>query len=72
MLCGPEIMMRFAARDLLALGLRPDNLYLSMERNMKCAVGLCGRCQFGPAFVCKDGPVFAYRDVSRLLNVREA
>jgi NAD(P)H-flavin reductase len=42
-----------------------------MERNMKCAIGLCGRCQFGPSFICKDGPVFAYSDVAPLLAIRE-
>jgi NAD(P)H-flavin reductase len=72
MICGPEVMMRYAVDELRQLGLAEEDIYISMERNMKCAVGLCGRCQFGPAFVCKDGPVFAYRDVARLLNVREA
>lgn len=61
--CGPEIMMRFTAAELQKRGVAPDRLYVSMERNMKCAVGLCGHCQFGPRFVCKDGPVFQYSDV---------
>jgi NAD(P)H-flavin reductase len=61
--CGPEIMMRFTAAELQQRGVAPDHLYVSMERNMKCAVGLCGHCQFGPRFVCKDGPVFPYDDV---------
>lgn len=61
--CGPEIMMRFTAAELQKRGVAPDHLYVSMERNMKCAVGLCGHCQFGPRFVCKDGPVFRYDDV---------
>lgn len=61
--CGPEIMMRFTAAELQKRGVAPDHLYVSMERNMKCAVGLCGHCQFGPRFVCKDGPVFQYSDV---------
>ena len=61
--CGPEIMMRFTAAELQKRGVAPDQLYVSMERNMKCAVGLCGHCQFGPRFVCKDGPVFPYSDV---------
>ena len=60
MLCGPEIMMRFVVRDLEAHGLNRDQIYLSMERNMKCAVGFCGHCQYGPHFICKDGPVFRY------------
>ena len=59
--CGPEVMMRFAAADLVHRGVPPELVFLSMERNMKCAVGVCGHCQFGPAFVCKDGPVFRTR-----------
>lgn len=58
MLCGPEVMMRFSVRDLLKLGLAPQDIHVSMERNMKCAVGFCGHCQYGPHFICKDGPVF--------------
>ena len=69
--CGPEVMIRFAVAALQRAGLAADRIYISMERNMKCAVGLCGRCQFGPSFVCKDGPVFAYSDVARFQAVRE-
>jgi NAD(P)H-flavin reductase len=58
-MCGPEVMMRFAARRLGALGLSERRMYLSLERNMRCAVGLCGHCQLGPSFVCKDGPIFS-------------
>lgn len=61
--CGPEIMMRFTAAELQKRGVAPERLYVSMERNMKCAIGMCGHCQFGPRFVCKDGPVFQYSDV---------
>lgn len=71
MVCGPEIMMRFAAAALTQAGLPSDAIYLSMERNMKCAVGFCGHCQFGPAFVCKDGPVFRHDRVRDLLQVEE-
>jgi len=60
MMCGPEMMMRFAVRDLLTRGMAADRIYLSLERNMKCAVGFCGHCQFGPKFICKDGPVLRY------------
>ena len=69
--CGPEIMMRFTAAELQKRGVAPDHLYVSMERNMKCAVGLCGHCQFGPRFVCKDGPVFQYSEVRDWLLMRE-
>lgn len=60
MICGPEVMMRFTAMELLQRGMDPENIYVSMERNMKCGTGLCGHCQFGPTFVCKDGPVFSF------------
>ena len=69
--CGPEVMMRYTIADLQKRGLPPDRIYLSMERNMKCAIGLCGHCQFGPTFVCKDGPVFRYDRIAPLLKVRE-
>lgn len=69
--CGPEVMMRFAARDLNLAGVPAESIHLSLERNMKCAVGLCGRCQLGPVFVCKDGPVFDQRRALELLSVRE-
>jgi NAD(P)H-flavin reductase len=69
--CGPEIMMRFTVVDLLALGVAPENIYISMERNMKCAVGLCGHCQFGPTVVCRDGAVFRYSEIAPFLQIRE-
>ena len=68
MVCGPETMMRFVARELAVKGLRSPDLYLSMERNMKCGVGLCGHCQWGPHFICKDGPVFPYAKIAPLLD----
>ena len=61
MICGPEIMMRYVIREIRGRGVRESNIYLSMERNMKCAVGFCGHCQLGPYFVCKDGPIFTYK-----------
>ncbi len=70
MLCGPEMMMRAAAEGLHALGLPPAAIYLSMERNMKCAIGHCGHCQMGAQFVCRDGPVFRWPEVRALLGVR--
>ncbi len=71
LVCGPEVMMRFTIAGLEQRGLTADRIYLSMERNMKCAIGLCGHCQYGPTFVCKDGPVFRYDRVAPLLRVRE-
>lgn len=69
--CGPEVMLRFVARTLLGRGLAPEQLFVSLERNMRCAVGTCGHCQLGPVFVCRDGPVFAWSEVSDLVEVRE-
>jgi NAD(P)H-flavin reductase len=71
MVCGPEIMMRFVTRELEAHGLDRNDIYISMERNMKCAVGFCGHCQYGPHFVCKDGPVFSYGQIRPLLEKYE-
>jgi NAD(P)H-flavin reductase len=71
MVCGPEVMMRFTAMKLEEAGVPASSVYLSMERNMKCGIGLCGHCQCGPVFVCKDGPVFRYDRIKRLLAVRE-
>ena len=70
-ICGPEIMMRFSAYGLLDRGLAAEDIYLSMERNMKCAIKTCGRCQYGPYFVCSDGPVFPFDQVAPLFKVRE-
>jgi NAD(P)H-flavin reductase len=71
LVCGPEVMMRFAIAALRDAGVAEDAIYLSMERNMKCAIGFCGHCQFGPVFVCRDGPVFRYDRVRSLLEVKE-
>jgi NAD(P)H-flavin reductase len=71
MLCGPEVMMRVCARALLQRGVAESRMYLSIERNMKCAIGTCGHCQFGPVFICKDGPVFELPRIARLLGIRE-
>lgn len=71
LVCGPEVMMRFSAAELERRGVRAEDIYVSMERNMKCAVGFCGHCQFGPAFVCKDGPVFRWDRVKPLVAIRE-
>ena len=71
LMCGPEIMMRFATRELQKRGVPDEAIFLSLERNMKCAVGFCGHCQFGPEFICRDGPVFRYDRVARWLSIRE-
>jgi NAD(P)H-flavin reductase len=71
LLCGPEIMMRFSIAALQAIGLKSGAIFLSMERNMKCAIGHCGHCQFGTVFVCRDGPVFRLDRIEALLNRKE-
>jgi NAD(P)H-flavin reductase len=69
--CGPEIMMRFVVYEALARRLRPENIFVSFERNMKCGFGSCGHCQLGPYFVCKDGPVFSYDQLEPYFNVED-
>jgi NAD(P)H-flavin reductase len=69
--CGPEVMMRYSARALREAGVASGRIYLSMERNMKCAIGLCGHCQFGPAFICKDGPVMPFDAIADIFAMRE-
>jgi NAD(P)H-flavin reductase len=69
--CGPGVMMRFTALELERRGIPSENIYLSLERSMKCGIGLCGHCQLGPCFICKDGPVFCYNKVKSLIALRE-
>jgi NAD(P)H-flavin reductase len=72
LMCGPEIMMRYTARDLIGVGVQPDRIRVSLERNMQCGIGWCGHCQLGPYLLCSDGPVLPYGGaVSRLLVERE-
>ena len=69
--CGPEIMMVGALRELERMGVPDERLWLTMERNMHCAVRLCGHCQLGPWFVCADGPIFRWDEVRDLVEVSE-
>ena len=69
--CGPETMMKYTIDEMERRGLAEDQIYLSMERNMKCAVGFCGHCQYGPEFICKDGPVFTLPRIRHLLDKKE-
>ena len=71
MVCGPELMMKFAVAALGNAGINDEAIYISMERNMKCAVALCGHCQFGTTLVCRDGPVYSYERVKDRLNIPE-
>jgi NAD(P)H-flavin reductase len=69
--CGPEIMIRFVVFEALARRVPSSQIYVSMERNMKCGQGSCGHCQIGPFFVCKDGPVFPFSAVEPYFNVED-
>jgi NAD(P)H-flavin reductase len=69
--CGPEIMMRFVVYEALARRIPKESIYLSLERNMKCGGGLCGHCQFGPYFVCRDGPVFSFQQLEPYFQVED-
>jgi anaerobic sulfite reductase subunit B len=71
LVCGPEIMMRFAARGLRERGVPDERIFLSMERNMRCGVGHCGHCQLGPTLICRDGPVYRYDEMEDLMTVRQ-
>jgi NAD(P)H-flavin reductase len=70
-LCGPEVMMRFAALGLIDRGVPAAAIRVSLERNMRCGVGLCGHCQLGPLLLCRDGPVVGYDRAAPLLAVKE-
>jgi len=71
MVCGPETMIRFSVQALADRGVGNDRIYVSMERNMKCAVGFCGHCQYGGNFVCRDGPVFRFDRIEDIFALRE-
>jgi anaerobic sulfite reductase subunit B len=71
MMCGPDLMMHFTAIALADRGFPAEQVWVSLERSMKCAVGHCGHCQLGPLFVCKDGPVVRHDTVAALTAVRE-
>ena len=69
--CGPEIMIRFVVYEGLARRVPAEQIYVSLERNMKCGQGSCGHCQLGPYFICKDGPVFRFDTLQPYFNVEE-
>jgi NAD(P)H-flavin reductase len=71
LICGPEVMMRFSIEALQQRGIGNENIFVSMERNMKCGLGFCGHCQYGPHFVCKDGPVFRYDRIASIFGKAE-
>lgn len=69
--CGPEVMMHATIKELIVRGVSTDKIFLSMERNMNCGIGICGHCLFGPKFVCRDGPVFRLTDIEKFLDIKE-
>ena len=69
--CGPEVMMHFVVYEALARRVSKESIWLSLERNMKCAIGLCGHCQYGPVFVCRDGPVLSFARIEQYFNREE-
>ncbi|MGD2102101.1 MAG: FAD/NAD(P)-binding protein [Acidimicrobiia bacterium] len=69
--CGPEVMMRVVARELRDSGVAADDIWMSVERNMKCAVGFCGHCQYGSDFMCKTGPVGTFAHFADRLRVSD-
>ena len=71
LVCGPEVMMRHVAEDVVRLGVPPSRVRLSLERNMRCGVGLCGHCQLRELFLCVDGPVVGLDRAAPLITVRE-
>lgn len=71
MVCGPEVMMRHTARCLRTVGVPEERVFVTMERNMKCGMGMCGHCQLGGELICRDGPVYPYPRVAELMRIRE-
>lgn len=69
--CGPEIMMRFVIYEAMARRIPKESIFVSMERNMKCAIGFCGHCQLGPVFICKQGPVFRFSAIEPFFGREE-
>lgn len=69
--CGPEIMMRFVIYEAMARQIAKEDIYVSMERNMKCAIGFCGHCQVGPSFLCKQGPIFRFSTIESFFGKEE-
>ena len=67
--CGPPIMMKFVTLKLLDIGFKPQDIYLSMEKNMSCGLGKCGHCRVGKYYACKDGPVFSYEQLKDIHDI---
>ena len=70
-ICGPEVMIHYAVLALRERGVSDDRIFQSLERDMRCGIGLCGHCQLGPTLICRDGPVYSQAEIGRLMEVRE-
>jgi NAD(P)H-flavin reductase len=66
LVCGPPIMYRYVVKECLKRGMQKNQIWMSLERHMKCGMGLCGHCQINKAYVCQDGPVFSYEETTKL------
>ena len=64
--CGPPIMYKFVVKELTQRGIPHNNIYVDLERRMKCGVGKCGHCQINDKYVCYDGPVFSFDQIQNL------
>jgi len=65
-ICGPPIMYKFVTAELDGIGVSRNNIYVDLERRMKCGIGKCGHCQINDQYVCLDGPVFSFKDIENL------
>ncbi len=65
-LCGPPIMIKFTVEALLKLNFAPENIITTLEKRMKCGIGICGRCNLGSGYVCVDGPVYSWAQLKEL------
>lgn len=71
-ICGPEIMMKAVAEKLITLGINSEQIYLSLERYMKCGIGICGSCSYSGYRICADGPIFRYDKIKNLSHFNKA
>jgi len=69
--CGPEVMIHYTVEALRDLGVPDERIFQSLERDMRCGIGLCGHCQLGPTLICRDGPVYSQAEIGALMEVRE-
>ena len=69
--CGPEVMIHYTVEALRERGVPDERIFQSLERDMRCGIGLCGHCQLGPTLICRDGPVYSQAELGALMEVRE-